>query len=402
MLVQEVLEILPASSPRMVAGGVQLHATLPEVVRLNAMSRIASRVWLQLAQAPYADASDLYELAHDTPWEDWFTPQHSLRLDVSARRSPLKSLHFAMLQVKDGLCDRLRERLGARPDIAVHAPDVRVLLHVDEREAWLYLDTSGEVLFKRGWRASQGEAPLKENLAAALLRLVNWSPERALLDPFCGSGTFVIEAAQRAMGVAPGLQREFGFDQLLPFDPSWFKHWRQAQRELQHARRHATLAPMVGADISPAAIAAARANAAHAGVATCTRWQQQDAWQGHKPLLATVSLSHALILSNPPYEARMQLKHESNRQRAAAYQHHEADELQEADAALQAAWAAFGLRSRQLYPGAELALLSPQRQLPGWLRLRERRKPVVFNGALECRLFCFELRALRSAVAVTA
>src|SRR6185437_2520294 len=141
---------------------------------------------------------------------------------VAATRSPLQSLEFATLRVKDAVCDRFRDDGGVRPSVDKRAPDVRVHAHLTEREATLYLDTSGEPLFKRGYRRDADEAPLRENLAAGLLALAQWTPERMLLDPMCGGGTIVAEAAQIAAQRAPGLSRSFGFRKLAWYDgPTW-------------------------------------------------------------------------------------------------------------------------------------------------------------------------------------
>src|SRR5690606_24009867 len=169
--------------------------------RANLYSRLATRVLVRVAHARVHTEDDILELARQTAWERWFGPEQTLRVDTSAVRSPMKSLQYCNLRAKDGICDRLREREGARPSIDTVRPDARVHLFLDETTATLYLDTSGESLFKRGWRLDKGEAPLRENLAAGLLALSGWDPSQALMDPFCGSGTILIEAAWIALGV---------------------------------------------------------------------------------------------------------------------------------------------------------------------------------------------------------
>ena len=157
----------------------------------------------------------------------WFTPRESFRIDFTAQHSPLKSLNFAALRVKDAIADRFRDKTGVRPDVDPQRPAVRVHLHLSEKHQTVYLDTSGEPLFKRGWREDKGDAPLKETLAAAMLAASGWSQGedgapgaceqgQALYDPCCGSGTIAIEAAQIACNIAPGSQRRFGFEKLVP------------------------------------------------------------------------------------------------------------------------------------------------------------------------------------------
>jgi putative N6-adenine-specific DNA methylase len=191
-------------TPTSPTGGVGLAGPLSAAMALNLHSRIASRVLLQMAESTYRQEDDLYRLAHGLAWEEWFTHKQTLRVDVTAHRSPLKSLNFATLKIKDAIVDRLREVSGDRPSIDTAFPDVRVQAHLTATHVSIYLDTSGEALFKRGWRDEKGDAPLKENLAAGILAITGWQPTQPLFDPMCGSGTFLIEAAQIAMGIPVG------------------------------------------------------------------------------------------------------------------------------------------------------------------------------------------------------
>ncbi len=178
----------------------------------NLHSRLASRVLLKIAHRPYRSEQDIYALAVEQRWEQWFSANETLRVDVTAIKSPLRSLEFTTLRVKDAICDRLREVSGARPNIDTATPDVRVFAFLTATDCTLYLDTSGDPLFKRGWRLDKGAAPLRENLAAGILRLTGWSAGTPLHDPMCGSGTFLAEAAQVALDIAPGAERRFGFE----------------------------------------------------------------------------------------------------------------------------------------------------------------------------------------------
>ncbi|EWM51776.1 hypothetical protein D557_1638 [Bordetella holmesii 70147] len=177
------------------------------VQRANLYSRLATRILVQVGQGDLNHEDELLDLAYSVPWERWFGPEDTLRVDTSAIKSPVHSLQYCNLRVKDGICDRLRDREGARPSIDTVRPDARVQLFMEGTHATLYLDTSGESLFKRGWRLDKGEAPLRENLAAGMLALAGWDPAAALVDPFCGSGTILIEAAWIALGVPPGISR---------------------------------------------------------------------------------------------------------------------------------------------------------------------------------------------------
>jgi putative N6-adenine-specific DNA methylase len=228
-------------TPTSPTGGVGLAAPISAAMALNLHSRIASRVLLQMAESPYRQEEDLYKLASGLAWEEWFSSKQTLRVDVTAHRSPLKSLNFATLKIKDAIVDRLRDVTGDRPSIDTAFPDVRVQAHLTATHVTIYLDTSGEALFKRGWRDEKGDAPLKENLAAGILSITGWSPSQTLFDPMCGSGTFLIEAAQMTLAIPPGAIRAgmygddakpsrlayrplvtsahgFGFQRLKPFN----------------------------------------------------------------------------------------------------------------------------------------------------------------------------------------
>ena len=230
---------------------------------VNLHSRIASRVLWQVGRRGYTNEQHLYDATQEVRWQDLMSAQQTLRVDVTASRSPLRSLEFAMLRIKDGIVDRLRAQTGARPSIERQNPDVRVFAYLDERTVTLYVDLSGEPLFKRGWRADKGEAPLKENLAAGLLALAGWTPDVPLLDPFCGSGTIVIEAATIAARRAPGLNRSFAFERLANFDRA---AWRRLKDRAEAAVDDAAAALIVGSDISTRVIEQARTNARLAGL----------------------------------------------------------------------------------------------------------------------------------------
>ena len=186
-------------------GGVLLRASWRDALLLNLHSRLAQRVLVQLAHRPYRSENDLYAAASDVAWEIWFTTRQTFKVEVTAQHSPLQSLNFAGLKVKDAVADRFRAKSGVRPDVNTQWPDVRIHLHLTTDEATIYIDTSGEPLFKRGWREDKGDAPLKETLAAAMIAASGWDPlgdnPVPLYDPCCGSGTIAIEAAQACCAV---------------------------------------------------------------------------------------------------------------------------------------------------------------------------------------------------------
>ncbi len=366
-LLAEELAPLGARTVRAEAGGVSFCGTLATAYAANLHSRLASRVLWQLARHRYASEDQVYVAAASVPWERHFGPNQTLRVDVSATDSPLRSLAFATLKVKDGIVDRMRDRTGERPSIDRARPDVRVFAHFDATQLTLYLDLSGEPLFKRNWRADKGEAPLKEHLAAGLLQLAGWTPGLPLLDPFCGSGTIVIEAGCIATRRAPGLNRRFAFETLVGFDR---RVWEDLKAQARAMVEDAAPARIVGSDISTQVIAQARTNAALAGLGGLLDdgrlvLRAADARQIEPPAPS------GLIVTNPPY----------------------GEQSAPRSASVPKLMAAFGDRLKRGFTGWSAWLLTADRALPRQMRLQETRRTVLFNGPLECRFFRFELVA---------
>jgi putative N6-adenine-specific DNA methylase len=349
------------------AGGVAFSGSLGTGYAANLHSRLASRILWRVLRSHYADEDDVYAAAHSIAWEQWFGAGQKLRVDLTVTRTPLRSREFATLRIKDAIVDRLRERTGARPSIDRAHPDVRVFAHLGGNTLDLYLDLSGEALFKRGWRADSGEAPLKENLAAGLLGLAGWTPEMPLLDPFCGSGTIVIEAATMAARCAPGLTRHFAFEGLRWFDRA---AWRQLLGKAQEDVDWSAAALIVGSDISSRVVDLARRNAGLAGL---------EAWlaDGRLQLAAADARSVAppaasgLIVSNPPYGEQSQPK----------------------SAPVARLMSDAAANFKRQFGGWTAWLLSADLDLPRQMRLKESRRTVLFNGPLECRFFRFQLVA---------
>jgi len=190
------LQALGCTDVRGADGGVSCRGTMEQVYRINLWSRVASRVLLRLAKGGYRNEHDIYKLAKNIDWAAWFAPEQTFKVKVEGKRANVKSLDFVGLKIKDALCDAFREACGIRPSVDKARPDVRVHAFVGEREVQIFLDTSGEGLFKRGYRQDAGEAPLRENLAAGLLLLAGYDGTQPFQDPFCGSGPLAIEAAR--------------------------------------------------------------------------------------------------------------------------------------------------------------------------------------------------------------
>lgn len=356
-------EIAPLGASRIAPadGGVGFEASFAGAMAINLWSRLASRVLWRVGQGAYRNENELYEWARQQDWTAWFAPQRSLRVDVTAKRSPLKSLEFATLKIKDAVCDACRERCGVRPNIDKREAEVRVHAFLEGEAATLYLDTSGEALFKRGYRQRGDEAPLRENLAAGLLALAQWQPGTALLDPMCGSGTILLEAAQQALDIAPGLVREFGFRHLAWFEAA---DWNTLLEEARARRRKPAFAELWGSDVSAAALGAARDNLGAAGLTAAVRLDRCDALDLRPPA------PQGIILTNPPYGQRL------------------GDEE-----ALKALYPRLGDTWKQHFCGWTANVLTADPNFPKLLGLKPRRRIPLFNGALECRLLVYPLVA---------
>ncbi len=372
-LAEELAEIAEKSSTlkvhNTVPGGVHCSGRLTDAMLLNLHSRIASRVLLRIAHGSYANENDIYDLAMSARWEDWFDLEHTIRVDVNAIKSPLKSLEFVTLKIKDGLCDLFRDRTGKRPSVNTRTPDMRIWGFLDARTVTIYLDTSGEGLFKRGWRMETGDAPLRENLAAGLLRTAGWKPGTPLLDPMCGSGTLLIEAAQMLAGIPPGLNRSFAFEK--------FRNFRQADWDALRAAVKPAPLPgkptIFGSDISGDMLVMARNNLQRAGITFDIPLKQIDAQEVKPPTGLP-----GLLIANPPYGERIGVR---------------GDRSQEPDELAMAFFSAFGSTLKNRFAGWTVCLFTADLTLPRMLRLKEAKKTPFFNGAIECRLFRFDMVA---------
>jgi putative N6-adenine-specific DNA methylase len=352
-----------------VPGGVHCSGSDTDAYRINLHSRIASRVLLRIANRNYANENDIYDLVLEQPWEDWFSVDHTIRVDITAIKSPLTSLEFTTLKIKDAVCDRFRDQFGSRPSVNTREPDMRIMGFLDQRNFTIYLDTSGEALFKRGWREETGDAPLRENLAAGLLRVAGWKPGVPLFDPMCGSGTILIEAAQMVQGIPPGARRRFAFEKFSNFNA---KAWQ----EMKTATKPNPLPAeptIFGSDISGDMVAMTRHNLRSAGILFDVPLKQVEAQQVQPP-----TSEPGLLVTNPPYGERIGVRGDSTIPQ---------DEMavgfyQQLSSTL-----------KQRFAGWTVYLFTADLGLPKMLRLKESRKTPFFNGALECRLFRFDMVA---------
>jgi putative N6-adenine-specific DNA methylase len=360
-LLVEDLTAAGVTRTKQIPGGVHFSAEWPVCYAINLHSRIATRVLWRVARGGYAREDDIYRMALATHWPKWFAVEQTIRVDVTAVKCPLKSIEFITLRIKDAICDRFRSEGGERPSVDTRAADVRIHAFLSADECTLYLDTSGSPLYQRGLRQKTVEAPLKENLAAGILRLSGWQPGTPLVDPMCGSGTFLLEAAQIALGIAPGAGREFGFQRLRNFD---LDAWKEMLDNAMDAEKPAEPAQIYGSDISPVAVRAALANLDRAGLLPAVTLECGDMVDFDAPAASGV------MVANPPYGERLSEEEE-----------------------LAAFYPQLGSALKRNYAGWNCYLLSADTRLPKLMRLTPSKKTPLFNGALECRLYEFKMVA---------
>lgn len=354
-LLSEELRNVGAEELRSTHGGVHFSGDWAVCYRANLESRLATRILLHLVTGPYTKEEDIYRLAVRQLWPNHFAVSRTMRVVTTAIKCPLKSLDYVTLRVKDAVCDRFREDLGERPNIDTRHPDVSVHVFLTENTCTLYLDTSGQPLWQRGFRKASVEAPIKENLAAGILKLSGWQPGMPLIDPMCGSGTFLLEAVQMALDQAPGLDRGFGFELLKKFEPlTWANIRAAAEARVKPAERM----DIRGWDIDERAVRATRRNLQEAGFGNVVTVDQGD-------ILEIAPLNESgILVTNPPYGERIG----------------EADELA-------VFYPQLGTALKRQWAGWNCFFFTADLRLPKLVGLKPSRKTPLFNGPLECRLF---------------
>ena len=360
------LERLGITVTQRIASGAHITATWQQIARANVHSRIASRFLWRLSSQTVRGEDDIYAQASRVPWEKFFNWRDTIKVDTVGIRAEVRSLEFVTLRVKDAICDRFRAIDGNRPSVDTVAPQMRIMCVLDGLYSQLYLDTSGEPLFKRGWRAgmdAKGEAALKENLAAGLLALTEWDGAVPLYDPMCGSGTLIIEAAQRACGVPPGSIRA----ENKGFALQRFWHVRLPKSDYEPLPNNKATAPQLFAsDISPEMVSIAAGNVLAAGLAgDAVQIGQLDVLEITPP-----TEQPGLLVLNPPYGERMNFANELD-----------ADTFYEA----------FAANLKRNFKGWTVWLLTSDEQVQARMRLKPNASHHVFNGALACRWLKFEI-----------
>jgi len=348
-------DIVPAS------GGVGFISDMPTGWKINLWSRLAIRVLWRVGEGHYKKEEDLYQAAVALDWPSWFDVSRTIAVTTVGKNSPLPSLNFVSLRIKDAICDVFRAATGERPSVDTRKPDIPLTLFLSSDRYTLYLDLSGEPLNRRGYRVQPSGAPLNENLAAGMLMLSGWTPGTPLYDPMMGGGTILLEAAMMSLNIAPGLRRHFAFENLKTFDRI---EWLRLHKDAEAAVLEREPLPIFGSDIDPAMVRAAGLNLRAAGLFDCVRLMEADFLNVDPPT------ETGYIVSNPPYGVRMGSEED-----------------------LGPFYKEIGDNLKQHFPGWTVFLLSADPELPKRIGLQTTRRIPLFNGPLECRLVEYRLVA---------
>jgi putative N6-adenine-specific DNA methylase len=354
-LLVEELTSCGAKTIQATDGGVSFSGDMPMVYRANLESRIATRILWRVGQGKYATDEDLYQAAMKLNWPQWFNVGSDFMVKVTGVKSPLKSLEFATLRIKDAVCDRFREAVNSRPYIDTKEPDVRIHAYLAAEDYQFYLDTSGAALYQRGLRRASIEAPLRENLAAGILKLSGWKPGTPLLDPMCGSGTFLLEAAMIALDIAPGSGRNFGFEKLKNFDEA---AWQKLKQQARAKAKPVKFQKIYGSDSDMRAVRVSKQNLEEAGLLEAVQLSKVDFTEVVPPH------GEGVLVANPPYGIRIG-----------------------EDEELAALYPKMGEALKRKFSGWNAYFLTTDMRLPKLMRLAPSKRTPLFNGPLECRLF---------------
>lgn len=341
-------------------GGVFFEGPWEHCYKANLHSRLASRILKPILDFTAYQPEELYNQIRRHDFTKYIKPTQTISIDASVSESMMRDQRFVAMKVKDAIVDQFREKFGVRPDVDNENASLRINVRVIKNQFNVAIDTSGDSLFKRGYRTETGEAPLKENLAAGLLKVTEWDGKSPLVDFMCGSGTFLIEAAMMAMNIAPGINRKrFGFQNWLNFDKA---AWEKVVQEAMDAEKTELPFKFYGFDIDSKMIRTAKENARNAGVDGVIEFKKES--------VATVEppVEKGMIVVNPPYGARIG----------------DEDNLRDVYRDL-----SFTLKHR--FKGWDAWILSGNKELIADLKLKSTKKHFVFNGNIECRFLKYSM-----------
>ncbi|TVR58994.1 MAG: hypothetical protein EA426_07735 [Spirochaetaceae bacterium] len=350
---------------------VRFEGGTRELYRANAMSRVASRFLVPIARFKATSRDELYEAAREIPWHTFIDPDMTFSVDSWARSDVWRDTRFLALKVKDALVDRVREVRGRRPSVNSTSPDLHIEVHAEDTMVTISRDSTGAGLHVRGYRNETGEAPLRENIAAGLVRLSEYSRDSVLIDPMCGSGTIAIEAALIARSVPPGiLRRSWAFMRWKDFDPVVWSSVRREMEDVMAESRSLPVAPIIAADRDSAVLSVAKRNASRAGVGELIEFRKEDlSWsvagarERHRDHLG----KNPVIVMNPPYGERM------------------------TENEITSTYTAIGDTLKRHGAGFTAWILTGSKEGVKSIGLRASRRHPIMNGGIDCRFLKYEL-----------
>ncbi|MBT6392161.1 class I SAM-dependent RNA methyltransferase [Methylophilaceae bacterium] len=352
-VLQQELTDIHASDIKKVDGGMLFSGDNEVLYRANISSRIATRILCLVKQGTYENEDDIFNAALAVEWTSWFGLEKTIKVSTTAIQCPLKSIDFMTLRIKDAVCDIFREKMGKRPDVAVRDPDIKIHLFLEKNNFSLYIDASGAPLYQRGFRTASVEAPIKENLAAGIIKLSGWTPGEPFLDPMCGSGTFLIEAALIASNQAPGLNRDFGFMAWKNFDKTLFTTIKTSYLDKVTKK---DFLKIYGSDKDLRAIRVSKKNLTLAGFENSVQLVCKQFSE------ITPPYNEGVLVTNPPYGERI------------------GEELD-------SAYPEWASSLKKSFAGWRTYFLTNDFRMPKLMRLSPSKKTPLYNGALDCRLF---------------
>jgi putative N6-adenine-specific DNA methylase len=340
--------------------GVSFQGDRELLYRVNLWARLPFRVLTKLGEFPSLDANELIESIQQIEWAKYLNPDLTMAVTVTGKNEQLNHSHFTAVQVKRAITNQQTKEFGDRSNVDIDEPDVRINVHIDKDICTVSLDSSGNSLHRRGYRSAVGDAPLKESLAAALMKMSGWTPDMAFVDPLCGSGTLPLEAAMQALNIAPGVFREqFGFERWLDFDRPLFD---QLLKDAEAGEKKNVDVTIIGSDRSFEVIQQAKSNAQKSGVERYIQFAQLELAEVEAPS------DSGILLCNPPYGERLGR-----------------------DEDLGAFYKLLGDILKNRFKGWTAYVLSGNKELAKSIGLRSAQRFPVYNGTLACQLMKYEM-----------
>ncbi len=340
--------------------GVSFQGDRELLYRVNLWARLPFRVLMKLGEFPSLDANELIESIQQIEWAKYLNPDLTMAVTVTGKNEQLNHSHFTAVQVKRAITNQQTKEFGSRSNVDIDEPDVRINVHIDKDICTVSLDSSGNSLHRRGYRSAVGDAPLKESLAAALMKMSGWTPDLAFVDPLCGSGTLPLEAAMQALNIAPGVFREqFGFERWLDFDRALFD---KLLKDAEAGEKKDVNVTIIGSDRSFEVIQQAKSNAQKSGVERYIQFAQLELAEVEAPS------DSGILLCNPPYGERLGR-----------------------DEDLGAFYKLLGDILKNRFKGWTAYVLSGNKELAKSIGLRSAQRFPVYNGTLACQLMKYEM-----------